>query len=115
MHRPCLVNNLTFTRKPRSGRIGVTPVRMARSSALWRCVNTTLMTAMSALVVGCASLAPLYETPALAVASEYPMANTTAAGNSANIGWRDHFRDPTLQALIEVRSEEGDVLGNRPG
>ncbi len=102
MHRPCLVNNLTFTRKPQSGRIGVTPVRMARSSALWRCVNTTLMTAMSALVVGCASLAPLYETPALAVASEYPMANTTAAGNSANIGWRDHFRDPTLQALIET-------------
>jgi len=57
-------------------------------------------------LAGCASMAPVDETPALPVAPCYPN-QACAAGNgvgngvrAANLGWQDHFADPRLQGLI---------------
>ncbi|CAM4194296.1 efflux transporter outer membrane subunit [Roseateles saccharophilus] len=58
--------------------------------------------ATSLMLGGCASLAPSYERPAAPVAARWPVPQTTAAeAKAADLGWREFFTDPRLQALIE--------------
>jgi outer membrane protein, multidrug efflux system len=60
-------------------------------------------------LAACASLAPPYEIPPLAVATHYP-APPTAPGGAAGIGWRDYFTDPPLHALIALALENNRDL-----
>lgn len=61
----------------------------------------TLLVASLALG-GCASLAPAYERPAAPVSAQWPVPQATAAESRAtDLGWREFFTDPRLQALIE--------------
>lgn len=70
------------------------------------------------MLAGC-SLAPKYERPAAPVAQQYPDAHAAAEGarreggesagaaapqavHAADLGWRQFFRDPRLQALIGI-------------
>src|SRR5690606_19616273 len=81
------------------------------SSALFR--RSALPVLVSLALAGC-SLAPKYERPALPVPDQYPgeTSDNTAAGSvvtdsaqartSSDLGWRQFFTDPRLQALIEV-------------
>ena len=52
------------------------------------------------VLAACASMAPLYETPALPVAASYAESGLQEPSQTAAIGWRDYFTDPDLQALI---------------
>lgn len=83
--------------------------------------RTTLAAAVAAAVGGC-TLAPTYERPAAPIQADWPdqpkveytgydqpatdgmqpAAALSPAGNvaAADIGWRDFFRDPRLQALV---------------
>lgn len=56
---------------------------------------------LTAALNGC-SMAPHYVRPAAPVADAYPAAGdaATAARNANDIGWREFFPDPRLQALI---------------
>ncbi|MGF6127583.1 multidrug efflux system outer membrane protein [Pseudomonas frederiksbergensis] len=58
-----------------------------------------------AFVLGGCSLIPDYQRPAAPVAPQYPQsaayAPAQADGNAAEQGWRDQFRDPALQQLIQ--------------
>ncbi|WP_298016504.1 efflux transporter outer membrane subunit [uncultured Castellaniella sp.] len=58
------------------------------------------MTALC-LALGACSLAPTYHRPAAPVPDQFPLAEN-AAGPSELPAWRDVFRDPRLQALIEL-------------
>ncbi|SDV51612.1 efflux transporter outer membrane subunit [Chitinasiproducens palmae] len=69
---------------------------------------TLLALAAAAVLAGC-SLAPRYERPAAPVATQFPSegAYADSAGQqgavpAAELGWRDFFTDPQLQALIEI-------------
>jgi len=55
-------------------------------------------------LAACASMAPRYERPPLAVAERFPSAaDTVAAGPAApDLDWRQVFTDPRQQALIEL-------------
>jgi multidrug efflux system outer membrane protein len=64
----------------------------------------------AALIAGC-SLQPVYERPALPVATTYPTgdAYTSSTGGASSstlpavdIGWRDFLTDPRLQRLVEI-------------
>ena len=58
--------------------------------------------AASLALAGCASMAPTYERPAAPVAQQWPVPQATAEqAKAADIGWREFFTDPKLQALIE--------------
>ncbi|MCL2656575.1 MAG: efflux transporter outer membrane subunit [Betaproteobacteria bacterium] len=59
-------------------------------------------------LAGCVSLAPPYEQPPLPVPQTYPdnTSTTQNVGNTAEIGWKNYFTDPTLQSLI------ADALAN---
>jgi len=66
--------------------------------------------AVAALIAGC-SLQPVYERPALPVATAYPTGDaykSSTGGSSSNalpavdIGWRDFLTDPRLQRLVEI-------------
>ncbi|HEY9109841.1 MAG TPA: efflux transporter outer membrane subunit [Roseateles sp.] len=59
--------------------------------------------AASLTLAGCANLAPTYERPAAPVATQWPVpqATTAADAKAADLGWREFFTDPRLQALIE--------------
>jgi len=58
--------------------------------------------AASLLLAGCTNLAPTYERPAAPVANQWPVPQaTTADTHAADLGWREFFTDPKLQALIE--------------
>lgn len=65
---------------------------------------------LAAALAGC-SLAPTYERPAAPVDAAYPTGpaydrqagqGTPVQGAAADVGWRDFFRDPVLQRLIEL-------------
>lgn len=81
-----------------SSRSGVHPSRLLRHAAA--------LTAF-ALLGGCA-LSPAYQRPEAPVANVFPTgdvyspaAPASMDGAAADIGWRDFFQDPILQALIE--------------
>src|SRR5690606_30318628 len=63
--------------------------------------------ALALILTGC-TLAPKYERPAAPIEATYPASPLTteeassAAVIAAEIGWRDFFRDPLLQQLIEI-------------
>ena len=57
-------------------------------------------------LAGC-TLVPKYQRPAAAISPAWPSAtggnqNLTDAVPAADIGWREFFRDPRLQRLIEL-------------
>ncbi len=55
------------------------------------------------LMAGCASMAPPYERPAVALPAAYAQDTSVAAGekSAAALGWRSYFTDPELTRLIE--------------
>ena len=63
-----------------------------------------LAAAFAALLLGgCAPMSPPYAAPALPVAPAYPASPSESVRDSisaAATGWRDHFADPQMQALI---------------
>lgn len=62
------------------------------------------------LLAGC-SLAPRYQRPAAPVAQEWSAAAGAAAGPAAaDLGWRDVFGDPRLQALVALALENNRDL-----
>ncbi len=71
-----------------------------------------LLAAAVLMLVGCASMAPPYEAPPLAVANRYP-ADAPAPDTgvvAASLGWREHFADPRLQRLIAQALENNRDL-----
>jgi len=61
--------------------------------------------ALAALLAGGCTLAPFYHRPPLPVAAQYPGGSGSPPQNGAaasDIGWRDFFKDPQLQKLIEL-------------
>jgi len=60
-----------------------------------------VMTALSLALAAC-SLAPDYHRPAAPVPDQFPLTAAAGAQASALPAWRDVFRDPRLQALIEL-------------
>ncbi|WP_420995120.1 efflux transporter outer membrane subunit [Cupriavidus sp. 30B13] len=78
---------------------------------------TTLLL-VAGVLSGC-TLAPTYERPAPPVATQYPAApdgyaaaevKTGETRRAADIGWREFFRDPRLQALIAASLENNRDL-----
>lgn len=64
------------------------------------------------LASGC-TLAPRYQRPAAPVSSEYPATTSTAGATgaaAADLGWRDVFGDPRLQALVTLALRENRDL-----
>ena len=72
--------------------------------------STLWLAACAAVALGACSLIPEYQRPALPVSSSYPAGEASSALDvaGADIGWRDVFRDPRLQRLIETA-----LLNNR--
>ena len=64
----------------------------------------------SVLLGGCASMLPLYETPALPVSPQYASHTAGQGVSAAAIGWRDYFADPQLQALLAQALENNRDL-----
>ena len=64
------------------------------------------------LLSGCASLAPEYQRPEAPVPASYPggQAGAVAGIRAVDIGWREFFQDPRLQALIETALEHNRDL-----
>ena len=63
--------------------------------------------AVAAFVLGGCSLIPEYKQPALPVAAQYPQGPAYSPAEAANVaaaeqGWRQFFRDPALQQLIQA-------------
>lgn len=78
-------------------------------------VSRPFLLALSAsLVVAGCSLAPVYERPGQPVPAQYP--NTTAgtddltAPSAVELGWSELFKDPQLQALIDIALENNRDL-----
>src|SRR5688500_12183507 len=72
-----------------------------------------LAAASVVLLLGACSLAPRYERPPLPTAPEYPgdYSGDVAAGSRAmELGWRDFFADPRLEALIAASLERNRDL-----
>lgn len=73
-----------------------------------RVFRTTALPTLTALILAGCSLAPKYERPEAPVPGQYPAySDTSAAGQgtvtaSADLGWKQFFRDPQLLALIEI-------------
>jgi multidrug efflux system outer membrane protein len=67
-------------------------------------LGARLCAGLAATLLGlsaCASLAPALPAAAPGIAAQWPLpARTTNGGASADIGWRDFFRDPGLAELI---------------
>jgi outer membrane protein, multidrug efflux system len=63
------------------------------------------------LAAGC-SMAPRYERPAAPVAADFPAGGPApvAAPAAADLGWRDVFGDPRLQALVALALEQNRDL-----
>lgn len=68
------------------------------------------LAAAALLLGGCASMAPPYEAPTLAVAPRYTADASQTGPNAAATGWRDYFTDPRLQALIAQALENNRDL-----
>ncbi|MEE9099764.1 MULTISPECIES: AdeC/AdeK/OprM family multidrug efflux complex outer membrane factor [Pseudomonas] len=73
-----------------------------------------LSLAVAAAVLSGCSLIPDYERPEAPVAAAYPQGEAYDAAKPANagadIGWREFFKDPQLQRLIEVSLENNRDL-----
>ncbi|MBC2769370.1 efflux transporter outer membrane subunit [Pusillimonas minor] len=68
---------------------------------------------LASLVLAGCSLAPKYERPAAPVPGAFPNAPSSSAmpvSASADLGWREFFRDPQLQSLIQVALENNRDL-----
>ena len=68
--------------------------------------KSLLTLAVSAIVLGGCSLIPNYQQPAAPVAAQYPQDPAYAPAQAANVaaaeqGWRQFFRDPALQQLVQ--------------
>jgi outer membrane protein, multidrug efflux system len=57
--------------------------------------------ALAAILTGC-TLAPRYQRPEAPVAPAWPAASAAAGTAPDDLGWRDVFGDPRLQALVEL-------------
>ncbi|MDU4244124.1 MAG: hypothetical protein E7I00_01035, partial [Varibaculum cambriense] len=71
-------------------------------------INKLSVLAMALVLAGC-TMAPDYERPSAPTSSSYPsgaayVQGTVSAAQTAvaDIGWRDFYRDPLLQQLLEV-------------
>ncbi|MCB5363159.1 efflux transporter outer membrane subunit [Pusillimonas sp. CC-YST705] len=66
---------------------------------------------LGVVLSGC-SLAPKYERPQAPVPAQLPLAGAAAESSdmAADLGWREFFRDPQLQALIELALENNRDL-----
>ena len=67
----------------------------------------SLLIALIVLALAGCTLMPKYQRPTVAVASHWPETATaqnagTSTNAAADIGWREFFRDPRLQQLIEL-------------
>ncbi|MYN44861.1 efflux transporter outer membrane subunit [Pseudoduganella sp. FT93W] len=77
-----------------------------------RCIALALL----GLLTGCASMAPQYSRPPLAVAASYPAAgNATAASDTSAASampadWQHYFTDPALQSYISQALEHNRDL-----
>lgn len=73
-----------------------------------------LSLAVAAAVLSGCSLIPDYERPEAPVAGAYPQGDAYAAAQpataGADIGWREFFKDPQLQRLVEVSLENNRDL-----
>ncbi|MDH0291608.1 AdeC/AdeK/OprM family multidrug efflux complex outer membrane factor [Pseudomonas sp. GD04087] len=76
--------------------------------------KSLLSLAIAAGVLSGCSLIPDYERPEAPVAAAYPQGNAYDAAQPANagadIGWREFFKDPQLQRLVEVSLENNRDL-----
>ena len=85
---------------------------MKTSFAFTRPARTLAPLALAAALAGC-SMAPKYDRPAAPIDTAYPLgaayvepaAATPDDAITAEIGWRDFFRDPLLQQLIGISLE----------
>ncbi|ACG71788.1 RND efflux system, outer membrane lipoprotein, NodT family [Anaeromyxobacter sp. K] len=69
------------------------------------------LAALSVLAVSGCTLAPRYQRPAAPVAAEFAGGAEPAAGPAAaDLGWRDVFQDPGLQAVIDQALRENRDL-----
>jgi multidrug efflux system outer membrane protein len=57
---------------------------------------------ITAMLAGCASMAPDYQRPEAPVASEWGQGANQGERNAADIGWREFFVDERLRKLIEL-------------
>lgn len=79
-----------------------------------RVFRTTALSTLTALILAGCSLAPKYERPEAPVPQQYPSYDDTSSAvqypvsASADLGWRQFFRDPQLLALIDIA-----LLNNR--
>ena len=77
------------------------PAPCASALPAWR--RRIASALLAALCVGCASLAPDYETPPLPVPDRWPGALQGAADQRApTLAWHDYFTDPLLRQLIQT-------------
>ena len=72
-----------------------------------RVFRITALPTLTALVLAGCSLAPKYERPEAPVPSQYPSYGGAAStahpvAATADLGWREFFRDPQLHVLIDV-------------
>jgi multidrug efflux system outer membrane protein len=73
-------------------------------------LTTLILLPASALLAGC-TMAPHYARPASPVPSTWSAAAAAPAPNpAADLGWRDFFHDPQLQALIQTALRENRDL-----
>lgn len=73
----------------------------------------SLMVAAAIVLSGC-SLAPIYERPDQPVPDQYPQLTAATddltAPAAADLGWSELFRDPQLQALVDIALENNRDL-----
>lgn len=73
-----------------------------------RVIRFTALPTLTALILAGCSLAPKYERPDAPVPQTYPtygqpvVPGQVGVAATAELGWRQFFRDPQLQALIEI-------------
>jgi outer membrane protein, multidrug efflux system len=98
----------TFEMKPKPRNHETTGPSLSRRLVIWSRGLAVLWSCCLVVLAGC-TLAPKYERPAPAISTNWPAppvetgtATNTATVPAADIGWRDFFRDPRLQRLIEL-------------
>jgi multidrug efflux system outer membrane protein len=77
--------------------------------------KSLLTLAVTAIVLGGCSLIPEYQQPAAPVAAQYPQGPAYSPAEAANVaaaeqGWRQFFRDPALQRLVQGALENNRDL-----
>lgn len=68
-------------------------------------LQRTAIAIAATTLVGCASLAPPFEQPALSTAPQYEASAAPAdkqGVDAAQVAWRDYFTDPEMQRVIEL-------------